>query len=149
MKMLKESEVKLMNEIDYKVNGYQIITQFCTHFNHFKRHSEIHSDELDTLLYIANANHEVTPIMLTQYFNVSKPRITKIINELQKKQLIDKKPSLNDKRSQVLLISKLGLELLSKMHDECYAIIDQLVDELGFGDFIQLLELMNRANVVI
>lgn len=138
-----------MDNMDYKVNSYQVITQFCTHFNHFKRHSQIHSDELDSLLYIANSKVEVTPIMLAHYFNVSKPRITKIINKLQDKQYIEKKRSKKDGRSQVLSLSNEGILLLSNIQNECYKIIDQFVDELGFGDFIQLLELLNRANEII
>lgn len=138
-----------MSNIDYKVNGYQVITQFCTHFNQFKRHSNIHSDELDTLLYIAHSKVEVTPIMLAHYFNVSKPRITKIINKIQDKHYIEKKPSIKDGRSQVLTLSNDGTLLLSNLQNECYKIIDELVDELGFGDFIQLLELLNRANEII
>lgn len=135
--------------MDYKVNGYQVITQFCTHFNHFKRHSNIHSDELDTLLYIANSEVDVSCIMLAHYFNVSKPRITKIINKLQEKHLIEKRPLKKDGRSQVLTLSDEGIQLLSHQQNECYKIIDQLVEELGFGDFIQLLELLNRANNII
>lgn len=135
--------------MDYKVNGYQVITQFCTHFNHFKRHSNIHSDELDTLLYIANSEVDVSCIMLAHYFNVSKPRITKIINKLQEKHLIEKRPLKKDGRSQVLTLSDEGIRLLSHQQNECYKIIDQLVEELGFGDFIQLLELLNRANNII
>lgn len=138
-----------MIDLDMKINGYQEILRFCTHFNAYKRHSKIHSDEIDALLYISTSKNEVTPLMLADYFNVSKPRITKIINQLIQQKDIEKKPSTKDGRSHILLLSTQGKEKLKAVQNEYYDIIDEFINELGFGDFIQLTTLLTKANETI
>lgn len=138
-----------MLDLEMKSSGYQNILRFCTHFNAYKRHSDIHSDEIDALLYISTNPQAITPHKLADYFNVSKPRITKVINKLLEQQYIEKRVSLKDSRSQTLHLTSLGIKKLSAIQKDCYKIIDRLVDELGFGDYIQLVELLNRANQLL
>ena len=88
-----------------------------------KRHMHEHIEQLNLsitpmhlrVLKIINKKQTCTAIDIAQFMNRDKAQVTRLLNELIKQTLIEKVPNPEDKRSQRLLVTSDGLEILAQL----------------------------------
>ena len=88
-----------------------------------KRHMHEHIEQLNLsitpmhlrVLKIINKKQTCTAIDIAQFMNRDKAQVTRLLNELIKQTLIEKVPNPEDKRSQRLLVTSEGLEILAQL----------------------------------
>ena len=88
-----------------------------------KRHMHEHIEQLNLnitpmhlrVLKIINKKQSCTAIDIAQFLNRDKAQVTRLLNELIKQTLIEKVPNPEDKRSQRLLVTSDGLEILAQL----------------------------------
>lgn len=71
---------------------------------------------LDAIRHFENAP---TVTMLAEYFNVSKPTVTALVDKLEKEGYVTKLPSDEDKRVSYVHLTKNGLKI-SDLHDKIH-----------------------------
>ncbi|MCQ1058969.1 MarR family winged helix-turn-helix transcriptional regulator [Photobacterium sp. DNB23_23_1] len=97
-----------------------------------KRHMHEHIEQLDLsitpmhmrVLKIIKKKQICTAVDIAHFLNRDKAQVTRLLNELIKQSLIEKVPNPEDKRSQCLLVTSEGAEILANL-----AIIDGQMNE--------------------
>lgn len=125
------------------------IGMFCRLRMHIKKGLPIRSSEMGALIYVEKQQEAVTPLMISNFFQIAKPSVTVMINELVKKGYLVKVPSEKDKRSYTVSITKKGEELVVSTHEEYFKSIELLKEEMGPGDFDQFITLIQKANEIL
>lgn len=86
--------------------------------------------------------------VLQKRLNILKSQLNRIINDLKTKGLIETYIPLDDKR--MLMIKKSNnIALYFKEHEKMLKLMSLVKNELGENDFKKLIELLNRATMVI
>ncbi|WEM40889.1 MarR family transcriptional regulator [Photobacterium sp. DA100] len=88
-----------------------------------KRHMHEQIEQLDLnispmhmrVLKIINKQQTCTAVDIAQLLNRDKAQVTRLLNELIKQTLIEKVPNPEDKRSQRLLVTSEGMEVLAHL----------------------------------
>lgn len=137
-----------MNEIFNNSLGFIDIYTFVNGMHHFRLQAGINKDTLHALFYLQQAKHSVTPKSLATYFQVSKPRISKVLAPLLEKKYIITQNSIEDKRSYTLHLSPEGELFLKEAMQDLYELHEALINAMGFGEYIQFLELIKKANII-
>lgn len=104
------------------------------------------AQEVDMLFRIALAPEPLTPLELSYAMGVSKTIVSRLIEGLTGKKLVEKQYSRNDKRSYFLKITEEGKQELDSMYYYYLGPIYELQKNLGEEDFKRLMELINKAN---
>ncbi|MEN1761987.1 MarR family winged helix-turn-helix transcriptional regulator [Anoxynatronum sibiricum] len=125
------------------------IALFCRLQMVLKKNLPIRSSEMGVLIFVHQQDHPVTPLMVSHFFQMAKPSVTTIINELVKKEYLTKNISHEDRRSYFISLTNKGSDLVDKTHKEYFRMIELLRDELGEIDFACLIELLERSNQVL
>jgi len=125
------------------------IGMFCRLQMHIKKGLPIRSSEMGALIYVQKQKDSVTPMMISDFFQIAKPSVTTMINELVKKGYLEKIPSTKDKRSYMVSITKKGEDLVVTTHDDYFKSIDLLKKEMGKEKFDQFITLMQKANDIL
>lgn len=97
-----------------------------------KRRMHEHIEQLDLsitpmhlrVLKIIKRKQTCTAVDIAQFLNRDKAQVTRLLNELIKQSLIEKVPNPEDKRSQRLLVTNEGAEILAQL-----AIIDTKMND--------------------
>ncbi len=76
------------------------------------------------------------------------PSLTRILQKLEEKDLIDRTPDKVDRRRQVISISAGGSALIAKNLGHSIALLDGLRAQMGPEDYDRLLDLLNALNNV-
>lgn len=126
-----------------------VIGLFCRLNMKLKRDLPIRASEMGVLIYISKQDMEVTPLMISQFFQISRPSVTSMINTLLRIKYCEKIPSVLDKRSYSLRITKKGSNLVDTTFFEYYKTIEQLKDKMGESKFINFIEMLNHANKIL
>ena len=105
--------------------------------------------EVSFLVLINNSETELTCVEISRYFGCSKVFVSKIINILQEKKMIEKKPRDNDKRSFTISLTEEGLKFTKKYIDEYVKSIANLYDKLGEEKSNELMDLLNESRKII
>lgn len=95
------------------------ISRFCRSQINFKRDLPIRSSEMGVLIHVEK-NNKVTPVMISNFFGISKPAVTTMINLLVKKDYLTKMNSQNDKMSYTLKLTLKGYNLLNSTYSEYF-----------------------------
>ena len=102
------------------------------------------------LNYLVKHNKEVISADLSNSLNVSTARMTKLLQKLEKKNLILKQKSIADARKIIVTITEKGKKMLSNLKEMMLQLIDKLIEEIGeekFEKFILLSsEIQNTIN---
>ena len=104
---------------------------------------------MGVLIYIQKQKEGVTPLMISNFFQISKPSVTTMINELIKKNYLVKTSSQTDRRSYIVSITEKGLELVLSTQDEYFKLISILEDKMGEKEFGLFIELIQKANNIL
>lgn len=131
------------------IESADVIGMFCRLNMNLKRELPIRASEMGVLIYISKLGKDVTPLMISQFFKISKPSVTSMVNSLIKHNYLEKIPSSIDKRSYTLRITEIGKNLVESTFVEYYKSIELMKDAMGEENFIQFIQLMNAANSVL
>lgn len=107
------------------------------------------AQELDVLFRVALSKEKVTPGYLKDAMGISKTIISRLIEQLESKQLIEKIHTNEDKRSYTLIITEKGKKEIDDMYyyylNPLYTLKENMTEE----DFEQLFKLIRQANKIL
>lgn len=107
------------------------------------------AQELDMLFRVALSKEKVTPGYLKNAMGISKTIISRLIEQLESKQLIEKIRTNEDKRSYTLIITEKGKKEIDDMYyyylNPLYTLKENMTEE----DFEQLFKLIRQANKIL
>ena len=104
------------------------------------------AQELDLLSRIVLSDAELTPLELTVLTGLSKSAVSRLIEHLERKELLQKKYNSNDKRSYTLICTAKGTMELEKTYQYCLEPIYRLRKILGDEKFEALIKYIKEAN---
>ena len=125
------------------------IAMFCRFQMYVKKGLPIRSSEMGVLIYVQKQDEAITPLKISNFFQIAKPSVTATINELIKKKYLVKVPSATDGRSYSVSITKKGQELVASAHEEYFKTIAVLEDKMGAEDFTLFIQLIQKANTIL
>lgn len=105
--------------------------------------------EISFLVLIQNSKTELTCVEISRYFGCSKVFVSKMINMLCEKNLIEKKPKEDDKRSFIVTLTEEGKNFTKKYIDEYVKSISNLYDKLGEEKANTLMNLLEESRTII
>lgn len=107
------------------------------------------AQEVDLLFRVALSGGMMTPGQLAADMGVSKTIISRLIDSLEKKALIRKERTLNDRRSYGIRVTEEGKEEVDRMY---YYYLDPLYilrEQMASDDFEKLFSLIEEANTIL
>ena len=115
-----------------------------------KRQSEHFSAEsLDLLSRVALAREPLTPLILCKQTGLTKPMMSKLIEELNGKGFLNKEQDPKDKRSYFLILTEEGKKELNNTYQYYLEPVYKIwrhPGEAQFGELMKLINLANRAS---
>lgn len=127
----------------------EIVSRFCRLQMNMKRDIPIRPSEMGTLIYVEKSEEPVTPLMISNFFGISKPSVTDMINSLIKKKYLIKTPSDKDKRSYTVSPTQMGYELVETTFKEYVKTMELLEQKMGAQEFKLFLLLLEKANKIL
>lgn len=131
------------------IQSADVIGMFCRLNMKLKRDLPIRASEMGVLIFISKYEMEVTPLMISQFFRITKPSVTSMLNTLLKKFYLEKIPSKIDMRSYSLKITKKGENLVDSTFVEYHKSIELLKNRMGESDYMELIRLLTTANQIL
>ncbi|MBM7614155.1 MarR family winged helix-turn-helix transcriptional regulator [Alkaliphilus hydrothermalis] len=129
--------------------GADTVTLFNRLQMNAKRDIPIRPSEMGVLIFTQKQSEPVTPLMISNFFRISKPSVTSMINSLIKKEYLIKTPSPTDGRSYTVSTSDKGKELVESTYNEYFRTIELLKNKMGDKEFNSFIQLMQKANSVL
>jgi len=127
----------------------EAVSMFCRLNINTKKNLPIRSSEMGMLILIVKTVHPVTPVMVAEFFKVSKPMVASMTAHLSKEGYIVKVPSTEDKRSFTLSPTEKAVKLVETTYSEYLKTMQLLADKLGHEKFTSLMDLLEQANEVL
>jgi len=109
----------------------------------------IRSSEMGALIYIQKQEESVTPLMISNFFQIAKPSVTTMVNALIKKDYLAKVPSSTDGRSYTVSITEKGKELVELTQKQYFKTMELLEEKMGVKEFDTLIQLIESANNIL
>ncbi|MDF2606775.1 MAG: transcriptional regulator, MarR family [Bacillales bacterium] len=131
------------------INDADAIAMFCRLQLNIKKDLPIRSSEMGVLIFIQKHGDKVTPLLISNFFNIAKPTVTTMVNSLIKKEYLVKTPSEIDGRSYTISLTEKGLQLVETTHIEYFKSMGILKERMGQQDFDSLIKLINKANLIL
>lgn len=131
------------------IRSAETISMFCRLRMNVKQNIPIRSSEMGVLIFIQKQTELVTPLMISQFFRITKPSVTSMVNTLVKEGYLYKQSSSVDKRSVVLVMSDKGTDLVRSTFDDYYRSIHLLKSKMGEMRFAQFIDAMEEANSIL
>lgn len=131
------------------ISSAEIVSRFCRLHINMKREIPIRPSEMGALIYVQKSDEPVTPVMISNFFGISKPSVTDMVNSLIKKGYLTKTPSDTDKRSYIVNVTEKGNQLLELTFKEYVKTIELLEEKMGSKEFEMLIQLLEKANGVL
>lgn len=104
---------------------------------------------MGVLIFIHRSETLVSPLMISEFFKITKPSVTSMINALEKEGYIIKKSCLEDGRSYSLTLNKEGKTLVNSTFKEYLKFVELLQKKMGETNFNEFIRLMVMANSVL
>ncbi len=125
------------------------IAMFCRLQMQVRKGLPIRSSEMGVLIFVQKQIEPVTPLMISNFFQIAKPSVTSMITELVNNDYLTKEPSSTDKRSYTVSLTAKGQELVATTHDEYFRSIELIKEKMGTEDFNTFLKLIQSANEIL
>ncbi|WP_042475136.1 MarR family winged helix-turn-helix transcriptional regulator [Bacillus ndiopicus] len=110
-------------------------------FNLYNSSSKYSATEAMILYEIKNTE-DCTASYLSEYFQLDKSTISKALSKLSKNSLVNKKVYEQDKRVQILFLTKEGEDVLNYLASEASNVVGNIVENVTDAEAIDLLEAM-------
>lgn len=131
----------------YMMEQMQSIRLFARLNVRRKRQSEHFSAEsLDLLSRVAMAKEPVTPLMLSKQTGLTKPMVSKLIEELSGKGFLKKEQDPKDRRSYFLILTGEGKKEMEGTYQYYLEPVYKIWRDLGEENFAELMRLIDMAN---
>lgn len=126
------------------------IAAFCRANMTKKKPIPIRSSEMGVLIYIVRHAEEngVRSVDLSNYFGIQKSSVSSIISSLASQGYI-KKVSSKDKRSNPLVASDKGINLVENTYEDYHNTSEKIIDKLGKETCEQFLSVMAKITKII
>lgn len=98
-----------------------------------------------TVMALVDANPGSSQAALAAQAGITGPSLVGIIGDLEKRGLVTRERSTEDRRRNMLVLSDDGKAMLDSLFAEVNGIEAQIRDELGTKDMAQLAQLLDRA----
>ena len=105
--------------------------------------------EMSFLVLILNAKKEITSVDLSHYFGCSKVFVSKVINMLSSKKLVEKVNKDNDRRSFIINITDEGKKLTKEYIEEYVKETSYLYEKLGEEKANTLNSLLDESRKIL
>lgn len=138
-----------MNEPEWiqKMKLTEEIRRFCAlYIQKTAKGAAYSAQEIDALFRIELEEGLLSPLELSRKMGVSKPIVSRLIERLSAKELIEKTVSCSDKRSYSLKLTPKGHETLKNAYLYYNKPLKALENKLGTEQFQTLLQLIALAN---
>lgn len=123
------------------------IRLFCSlHLKKTRKGALTSAQEVDMLFRVALSSNPITPLELSHAMGISKTIVSRLIESMAGKKLIEKVYNKVDKRSYFLKITEEGKEELDSMYYYYLDPLYELQENLGKESYQQLMKLINMAN---
>ena len=129
--------------------GAETISRFCRLQMKKKMDIPVRPSEMGVLIFVHEQASPVTPLNISQAFNMTKPSVTFMVASLIKGGYLVKYPSQKDKRSYTLKPTAKGKALVKNAFDDYHETITRLKREMGKDRFKALLSLLEDANAIL
>jgi len=134
---------------EYIMTATEEVAMFCRLQMNIKKDLPVRSSEMGVLIYTAKQTEDVTPLMISQFFQITKPSVTSMVNSLIKQDYLMKTPSSTDGRSYTVSITTKGRKLVETTYDEYFSAMALLEEKMGEVDFKLFVQLILRANEIL
>lgn len=131
------------------INSTEAIALFCRLQMNLKRDIPIRPSEMGVLIFIQKQSIPVTPLMISNFFRITKPSVTSMINSLIKKNYLMRIPSSIDGRSYTVSTTVQGKELVESTYNEYLRMTQLLEKKMGSKEFNLFIELIQKANNIL
>lgn len=131
------------------ITSAEIVSRFYRLQMNIKRDIPVRPSEMGALIFVAKSENPVTPLMISDFFGISKPSVTDMVNSLIKNGYLIKIPSTKDRRSYFVSVTPKGHELVESTFKEYVKILELLEEQMGVQDFELLVQLLEKANKIL
>ena len=126
-----------------------LLLKFCKEYMELKKELPIRPSEMAVLNIIVQKEGAITPLMIAELLEVSKPMITAHITALEKNEYIKKEYSKEDKRSFYVIPTEKAKKLVEKDTQNTRKHLRCLESELGCDIFEGLLSVLDDTNKIL
>jgi DNA-binding MarR family transcriptional regulator len=119
-------------------------------------HSQVNLDifyhgEVRVLTYIANytdehPNKEVLPSDISKALSMTNPRVSSILNNLEKKGYVKREFSTLDRRKVYIHITKEGTSYIASISLKTKGLFDSIVNKVGEDDARELVRILQKVS---
>lgn len=134
---------------EYIIASADAVSRFCRLQMNVKRDIPIRPSEMGVLILIQKNQEPVTPLMISSFFNISKPSVTDLVNSLIHKGYLEKIPSQRDRRSYMLKATAKAQVLVDSTYNEYFKAMELLEEKMGSEEFQLFIKLIQKANLVL
>ena len=123
------------------------IRLFCSlYLRKARKGAAASAQEVDLLFRTALAAGTLTPLEVSHQMGISKTIVSRLIDNLAGKRLVEKLYSTEDKRSYFLKITEAGKKELDTMYYYYLGPLYDLKEHLGKDDYTELIRLIQKEN---
>ena len=129
----------------------QLMLEFVTLFQTepISRLTERVQGEGRLLFYLLEHPKQAIPSEISQSLSLSRPRVTSILNSLQKKGLVELKTNPEDRRKVNVTLTPEGLDYIALKKSHTEEILDAYIRAMGPEDISELIRLLKRSNEIM
>lgn len=131
------------------ITGADAVGMFCRLHMNSKRDLPIRPSEMGVLIFTQKQLQPVTPLQISQFFNIAKPSVSAIVKALLKQGYLIKEDSVEDKRSYQLSVTVKGSDLVASTFGEYLKNMALLKEKMGAAKFDQFIELIKLSNDIL
>lgn len=131
-------KIQLVEDIKHFNRFY---TRIIGIFNLYDSSSEYSATEA-MILYQIKSDENCTASYLSEYFQLDKSTVSKILKKLAKNKLIGKKVYEHDRRIQILFLTEKGEGVLSNLASAASEVVAKIIKDLTTEETDDLLEAM-------
>lgn len=130
-------------------NAAKTISLFCRLNTRSRVVKPLRAGEIGLLFYLDSDNTVHTSVAAATFFMISKPAVSRMVMNLEKKDLISRKRSETDARVIELHVTDKGREVIKTVSDVYRRRTEKLREKIGTEEFDHFIELMDQANGII
>ena len=115
----------------------------------FERISETTKGIAAVLGYLYETNDTVTAGQISRSMNVSTARVAVLLKKMESKGLIIRETGTADARTTVVRLSELGTENASRLHNEMYSQISEMIDKMGIERLTEFIAVSKEIRSIV
>jgi MarR family transcriptional regulator, organic hydroperoxide resistance regulator len=113
-----------------------------------KKVDEMSHGERKILGYLTYGKNRVTSGELSEYLDLSTPRVASALNSLSKKGFIKRKKDEQDKRVVIVHITESGKSFVKEEHEEAKGALEKILEELGEQDAREFVRITKKIQEI-